>query len=410
MTGRLPANDRAVDEELPLAVVERVRVHHIPAALHHHSQAPTMIQIIQRTPRCFKLVLMLFCSLPAGMVLAQASIDADTVSLHETDATISIVRAGIPLIVYNKQPPPLPEGIEPIYRRSGFLHPVNTPSGKTVTATYPVDHAHQHGIFTAWVNTSYNGQPVDFWNLAGGTGRVAHQRVAEISSNAEQIEFTVQLVHQAILNSAATTPAESAEPEGSSRTQEAGALSDAEEERKRVVDVLQETWKIRLVVASAEYSCFDLEIEQKALTDMPLIVHEYHYGGLAARGPVEWLLPEGNRNGAESQHSPSYMLNNLGSDRIQGNHEHATWVALTGTIDAGYASIAVLSHGDNFRAPQAARLHPTKPYFCFAPCVDGQFTIDKEHPYSGQFRFYVFDGQPNAQWLDEQWRQWQAED
>ena len=49
-------------------------------------------------------------------------------------------------------------------------------------------------------------------------------------------------------------------------------------------------------------------------------------------------------------------------------------------LDRRDVTIAVLCHAKNFRAPQAARLHPTKPYFCFAPCVDGEFQVDAEHP------------------------------
>ena len=59
------------------------------------------------------------------------------------------------------------------------------------------------------------------------------------------------------------------------------------------------------------------------------------------------------------------FLNDLGSDRIKGNHEHARWVSLSGQNDGQPVTITVLCHRDNFRAPQAARLHPTKPYFVF---------------------------------------------
>jgi len=66
----------------------------------------------------------------------------------------------------------------------------------------------------------------------------------------------------------------------------------------------------------------------------------------------------------------------------------------------------VLCHADNFRAPQAARLHPLKPYFCFAPCVDGTFTIDRDHPFTGRYRYLITDAKPDAGWLDRQWESW----
>ena len=81
-------------------------------------------------------------------------------------------------------------------------------------------------------------------------------------------------------------------------------------------------------------------------------------------------------------------------------------MALTGTIDGRAVTIGVLCHAENFRAPQAARLHPTKPYFCFAPCVDGPFQIDAEHPYAARYRYLVTDAAPNPTWLDEAWDKW----
>lgn len=51
-----------------------------------------------------------------------------------------------------------------------------------------------------------------------------------------------------------------------------------------------------------------------------------------------------------------------------------------------------LDHPDNFRFPQSVRLHPTKPYFCFAPMVDGPFEIGPQQTYTSKYRFYVYDG------------------
>lgn len=100
------------------------------------------------------------------------------------------------------------------------------------------------------------------------------------------------------------------------------------------------------------------------------------------------------------------MLNDLGSDRIKGNHEHARWVSVTGQIDSQPVTITVLSHRDNFHAPQAARLHPTKPYFVFSPCVDEEFVIDRDHPFAGRYRYLITDAAPDAKWLNEQWEGW----
>jgi hypothetical protein len=297
----------------------------------------------------------------------------ESLKVVETDEVITVKQNNKTVVTYNKVSPPAPDGIDSTYERSGCLHPVGTPLGRTVTQMFPVDHPHQHGIFTAWVKTSYEGQPVDFWNLAGDTGRVLHERVVSKFREGDNIGFDVDLIHRAT---------------------------------KAQIDVLRERWRITVYPTDGSYHQFDLKATQKAITDKPLTISEYHYGGFALRGPTRWLTGGGD---ASEPREPSEFLNDLGSERKKGNHQRAKWVALGGSIDGNPVNIAVLCHADNFRAPQAARLHPTKPYFCFSPCVDGTFTIDRDHPFEARYRFLVTDTEPDAAWIDQQWQAWCGE-
>ncbi len=301
---------------------------------------------------------------------------AQKLKVVEDEQTIVVTQADKVVVTYNKVSPPAPRGIDPIYERSGCLHPVGSPHGKIVTAMFPFDHAHQQGIFSAWVNTTYDGRAVDFWNLAGRTGRVLHERVGSTFQTAEVAGFEVDLLHRV--------------------------------ETEPPVDVLRERWKVSVFRTDGTYHCFDLETEQTAITTKPLIINQYHYGGIVLRGPTRWLSAKDSeaRKQSDLKIEPSEFLNSLGSDRVKGNHEHAKWVALSGNIGGDPVSIAVLSHADNFRAPQAARLHPSKPYFCFAPSVDGAFTIDHDHPLKGRYRFLIADTKPDPKWIDQQWETW----
>ena len=294
--------------------------------------------------------------------------------LSEDARQISVRHGERLVLAYNKQAPPVPPGIDPIFERSGFLHPVASPLGRVVTAAYPVDHAHQNGIFAAWVKTKYDNQAVDFWNLAKGQGRVAHDRVERTFCGADKAGFVVQLLHQ-------STRGES------------------------VVDVLRETWTVTCRSSDGFHS-FDIESEQRALKDLPLLVEEYHYGGMAVRGPVEWIVADKTDDKTAVNTDHFQFLNSRGSNRSVGNHQTANWVRMTGQQHGQPVSIALLSHRDNFRAPQAARIHPTKPYFCFAPCVQGQFEITKENALRASYRFVVTDHIPEPNWLDGQWRAW----
>lgn len=301
---------------------------------------------------------------------------AGGLKVEESKTALTVKQNGQTVITYNKVSPPAPEGIDTVYERSGCLHPVCSPKGRVVTQMFPVDHAHQHGVFTAWVNTTYDGQPIDFWNLAGRTGRVLHERVVSTFQDADRAGFEVDLLHRKVT-----------EPE---------------------VDVLRERWKITVCPTDGTHHCFDLETTQTAITDKPLVINKYHYGGFALRGPTRWLTENDSyaRNHPNLKLEPSDFANHLGSNREKANHERAKWVTLTGERDGKPVSIAVLCHPDNFRAPQAARIHPTKPYFCYAPCVEGAFIIDREHPYQAKYRMLITDSKPDREWLDQQWKSW----
>jgi hypothetical protein len=266
---------------------------------------------------------------------------------------------------------------------------VNTLLGGCVTATFPADHEHQHGIFSAWTRTTYDGQLTDFWNLAHKTGRVRHEKISNIVETGDKALIEVDLLHQAI--------------------------------GKSVTDVLREHWKITVYPPAANCYWFDIESTQNPLTDKPLHIEQYIYGGQGYRGPVGWLQPEDDYAKMHPEHhwSGAIMRTSERQGRIEGNHTHVKWAAIQGqpvaadgltrvSIDQP-STLAILSHASNFRFPQAVRLHPTKPYFSYSPCVDGPFVIEKPNAYTSKFRYVVIDGPIDENWIDQQWKIWNDE-
>ena len=89
-----------------------------------------------------------------------------------------------------------PKGLDPVFRRSGYIHPLLTPSGLCVTDDFAPDHAHQHGLFFAWVNTTFEGRQVDFLEpdrAAPGrrdTRRHSRQRALPCSANSRSSSST----------------------------------------------------------------------------------------------------------------------------------------------------------------------------------------------------------------------------
>ena len=72
-------------------------------------------------------------------------------------------------------------------------------------------------------------------------------------------------------------------------------------------------------------------------------------------------------------------------------------------MDGALAGIAILGHPENFRAPQPMRLHPTEPFFCYAPQQLGDMEITPGKPYVSRYRFIVADGPPDKAELDQFW-------
>lgn len=253
-----------------------------------------------------------------------------------------------------------PDSLPVYYRRSGFIHPLFSPSGVIVTDGFPVGHTHQHGIFMAWVNTLFRGEKVDFWNQQKETGTVEHFSLDTLISGPVFAKAVVRLRHRAL----AFGPA------------------------------LEEEWVIR-VFHNSDPLLWELDSRQVNITEDTLHLLEYHYGGLGIRGSKYWS-PDDKAHFYDT----ARVLTGAGDARPAANHTHPGWVALYGDTPSGMAGIAALDHPDNFRFPQAVRVHPEMPYFCFAPVVDGPFALAPGVPHFSRYRFVVFDGPPDEPALE----------
>lgn len=344
--------------------------------LDNNALVPT--QRIAGTPD--RLAWILHEELPAGSTrsyrLTPANSDEageNRVSVVHDNGRLTVGVGGKPVLVYHTAvAKPLPP-IDAVYRRSGFLHPLYSPSGRALTDDFPPDHAHQHGVFFAWVNTTFGQKKVDFWNQLKGTGAVEHEAVEATVSGPVFGEFRVRLRHL-------------------------DTTSDAPR------SVLDETWTVR-VYNVADPRVIDFESRQSCAGSEPLVIHKYHYGGMALRGNRAWY--DERAKGVVSAgpgNAFSDFLTSEGLGRAKGNHTRPKWVDLHGRVGDAMCGIAVLGHPANFRFPQAVRLHPSKPYFCFSPMVDKPFTIAPGKAYVSRYRLITYDGQPDADELNRRWR------
>jgi hypothetical protein len=164
--------------------------------------------------------------------------------------------------------------------------------------------------------------------------------------------------------------------------------------------LLNETWEVAVSQKTLDgtlANVIDLTSTQTCAGEKALKLPKYHYGGLGVRGNPLW-----NPVDAVT------MLTSEGHDRKAGDNTKAKWVHLGGEVDGTPTGIAVLIHPSNFRFPQPLRLNPKNPQLCVAPSQDGDWAIEPGKPYVSKYRLLVFDGRPDAKWLEAQWQSYSA--
>ena len=271
-----------------------------------------------------------------------------------------------PVFRYNTKPVRDPDHPDRNQSRNAYIHPAYSPTGAVVTGDYSREsHPHHRGFFLAYTKTEVGGLHPDFWNIQGGSGKIAFDRLGDAVAGPVSARFSAVHRWQAI------------DPQGIAH------------------DVLRERWDVEAIdVPGAPYWLIDLVSTQRAV-DEPLVLPPYRYGGMAYRGP-DSFFPKGVLD----------VLTSQGLGRVDGDQRPARWVDLTGPVDDGhYAGAALLDHPENLHHPTPARIHPTTlPFFCFVPSHDEAVTIGPESPSIFRYRILIHDGHPDADFDERAWR------
>ena len=289
----------------------------------------------------------------------------DKVAFEKDGTQLKGTISGHAALAYQAEAGQMPRpNIEQSFHRGGYIHPLVTLSGKVVSDDYPANHLHHHGIWWAWTKTEFQGREPDFWNMGQKKGRGEFVSLDQNWSGPVQGGFRAR--HR-FVDLTAPTP----------------------------VVAMNDTWEVRAYAAAPgdKYWILDLMSTQTATTSDPLKLPKYHYGGLGFRGNWGW-------NGKDKC---SFLTSEGETDREKGNFTRGRWCDIAGDVDGQMAGIAILSHPKNFGAPQPMRLHPTEPFFCFAPQQLGDMEITPEKPYVSRYRFVVHDGAMDKATIDRLW-------
>lgn len=291
------------------------------------------------------------------------------ITAEKSGTVVHFAIEGETICDYQMEPGELPEGVDAVFAHGAHLHPVYSPSGKLVTGNHPEDHRWHRGVWMAWTKTEFGDSHPDFWNM----GKVGEKLAAEVRfvklgktwGGAEGAGF----ISEHVFLDHSHTPDEK---------------------------VLNETWEVTVSQKTLDgtlANIIDLTSTQTCAGEKPLKLPKYHYGGLGVRGNLAWNPIEAVT-----------MLTSEGHDRKAGDSTKGKWVHIGGEVDGTPTGMAILMHPTNFRFPQPLRLNPKNPQLCIAPSQDGDWAIEPGKPYVSKYRILVFDGKPNAKWIEARWQ------
>ncbi len=279
----------------------------------------------------------------------------------------------IPLLAYRytMQYPPL--GVDSLYAKSGYVHPLLSPAGDTLTRIQPPDHYHHYGLWGPWTKTKIDEKEVDFWNLGSGQGTVLFK---ELLSTYQGPLFSGVKVRQEHID-----------------------LTASAEKRLALIEDLDiKAW--RLNKAKDRYiidytSKFTTPLESGVLFDA------YRYGGgLGFRFTERW------------DNTNSGVLTSEGKTRMDADGTGAKWCIISGEASDGedVNGVLFLSHVDNKSYPEPMRVWPMDAnngrgdmFFEFCPIRHEEWFIEKGKKYSLQYRLVVFEGKMSPEEAEAHW-------
>ena len=272
------------------------------------------------------------------------------IQIKKTTDALIVTKNNQPVLTYQITEK-LPEGKASHYKRGGFIHPLYSPNGKILSDDFPEGHTHQHGIFFAFVNTTFKNEKLDFWNQHQSTGTIEFSKLNNYQSGPVFGIFETEQNHISLTQGV----------------------------------ILKEKWQV--IIYNTEPYRLEIQTTLQNVSTDTLFINDYHYGGMAFRGAKAW----NTKDSLHFQNEPTFRTNE-GKDRIAANHSRPLWSALSGLIDGEHVGVVMLGHSNNFRHPQPIRIHPSMPYYCSAPMVGKQFSIAPNGIFEGNYTYLSFDG------------------
>ncbi len=290
----------------------------------------------------------------------------DGIEIIQNDKCIDVQAGSQKVLRYNHAIVEPPAGQDPLFRRSGFIHPLWSPAGAELTNMHPADHIHHVGIWMPWTKTHFEGRDVDFWNLKAGQGTV---RFVKFASTTEGPVFG-----------------------GFRAVQEHVNLNAPGGEKV----ALNEVWDVRVWNTGGARKgswIVDFTSTQECASSSPLELPAYRNGGFGFRATSEWK--EGNCD----------YLTSEGKNRKNGHATRARWCITYGPTSKGDAGIVFMSHPGNREHPEPMRIWPEgEVFFNWCPIQKKAWVLEPGKKYVFNYRMFVYNGKMTAKKAERCWQ------
>jgi hypothetical protein len=292
------------------------------------------------------------------------------IKVETRDGALVLSDHGKNVLQYNFKTVYPPEGVDSVFKRSGFIHPLWSPDGHVLTQINPPDHRHHVGIWNPWTDVLFEDKTVDFWNLVKKEGTV---RFSKFISKTEGPLFG-----------------------GFKALQEHVVFEDTMMQHQKVA--MDEVWDVRVYNIGNKMWLWDFTSILNCATPDPVILKEYRYGGFGFRATHDW----NDQN--------SKVLTSEGKTRKDADASRARWCMIDGDVTGGHSGILFMDYPTNYNFPEPMRVWPEHMngrgdvFFSFSPTRNMDWPLYPDKRYVLKYRMLVFDGTISPAEAENTWK------
>jgi hypothetical protein len=262
-----------------------------------------------------------------------------------------------------------PQGVDPIFKRSGFIHPLWAPHGQVLTRIQPPDHHHHYGLWNPWTHVLFEGDTVDFWNLGSRQGTVRFAGFNSIVTGDVFAEYSARQEHVVFVKGG---------------------------DDKVAINEVQDV-RVYVPKNSRDYYIADITVQMNCPGSAVRLL-EYRYGGIGWRATEQWTKEN------------SKVLTSEGKTRKDADGSKARWCIVEGAVDGENAGAVMMSYPANYNYPEPLRIWPENAnrnrgdmFANFSPTKDMDWLLEPGKNYVLKYRFIVFNGVFNKEKAESAW-------